>query len=242
MAVTPGYSGLLNAAFPRIGQYEAATGRRIRAPFIQGLLQADLDKAKQFAMEQDVRNRQLELQQQQMDIQNQQIAAQNKAGLIGGIGQLTQLPLAYMATKNLLGLGSKGAGAQAAVAHTAAAGLPAQAAAVGAPMAGAAPYSAAPLTYGAAGDFGGGLGAASTASTAPGIAGPLMNAAGPAAALFSAQYLTGKALQPTLDQAGFSNAGKGWTYGGLPGAIAGGSIDVGKKVFNEAKDFFSKIF
>lgn len=99
MAVSLGYSGLLNSAFPRIGQYEASTGRRINKQVVQGLLQADLDKAKQFAMAEDTRNRQMGLEQQRIDIMKQQQTDAQFANKMAGYGQLAQLPIAYGAAK-----------------------------------------------------------------------------------------------------------------------------------------------
>lgn len=62
----------------------------------------------------------------------------------------------------------------------------------------------------------------------------MMSAAGPAAALYGAQYTTGRMMQPTLDKAGMSNAGTGFTYAGLPGASIGAVADIG----SFAKDVF----
>jgi hypothetical protein len=188
MAYTPGYSGLLNAAMPRLNQWSVSKGRRVPSQIVQGLLQADLDKSKQFSMMENTRNKQLNMEQQRIDILKEQQEAQEMAGMVGGVGQIAQLPLAYGAGKSMgwwggaKTAGTAGAGAQAAVAP-AVASTGAQTAAYGVPMAGAAPYSATPaLSYGVAGEVGGGVGATSAGSAGStgllGTAGPYAGPAG----------------------------------------------------------------
>lgn len=236
MAVTPGYSGLLNAAFPRISQYEASTGRRIRPQVVQGLLQADLDKAKQFAMEENIRNQQLSMQQQQLDIQKQQVADQNRAAMVGGAGQLAQLPLAYSAGKNLGWWGTPKPGVVQSTnavpyanATTTSPALLSQGTAQGAVgaagttagaqvplMAAQNTASTGAVSYGSvAGEMGAGLGTASTAGASVGL-GAVLAPAG-------AGLLGGSLLGPTLNKILPGGGKTGRVVGGVAGGAAAGA-------------------
>jgi hypothetical protein len=225
MAYTPGYSGLLNAAMPRINQWSAARGRRVPSQIVQGLLQADLDKSKQFSMMENTRNKQLNMEQQRIDILKEQQEAQEMAGMVGGVGQIAQLPLAYGAGKSMgwwggaKTAGTAGAGAQAAVAP-AVASTGAQTAAYGVPMAGAAPYSATPaLSYGVAGEVGGGVAAESA-----GLLGTLAPFAGPAAAGLLGGTLLADPLNKILPGGGKTGKAIGGAAGGAMAGAAMGSV------------------
>lgn len=199
MAYQPGYSGLLNAAMPKIGQYEAATGRRINKQFIQGLLAADLEKSKQLAMQDYWRQREMNIAQQRTDIMQQQANAQRRAEQVSGYGQIAQLPIAYQAGKKALtdaGIISSAPQAPAATGTTTT-GL-------------VAPTTAtAPAAY--SGSYGGpSLLSGGTAGTAQGAIG----AAGTTA---------GAQTVPMAAAPAYSGAGTGGvTYGSVAGEMGGG--------------------
>lgn len=240
-------AGLIERIMPRLKQYEAVTGRRIHPTMLDSLIR------EQLAMEGEraSKERAYDLQERQIAIQEQAQADAASAAKTKGIVDIgtTALTagLAYKAISKpsamseLLAyqksLGTKptiSPGAQTAIGG----GAPtvgAQAAYSGVPMANAPAYAPSATTYGVAGEMGAGVTAAPSAGSA------LLGAAPQIGALYAAQYLSGKAIQPYLDEAGFSTAGKGWTYAGLPGASIGATIDIGKKGIEAVKDIGSDI-
>ena len=240
-------AGLIERIMPRLKQFEATTGRRIHPTMLDSLIR------EQLAMEGERASK-----ERAYDLQERQIASQEQAqadaasaaktkglidigttGLTAGLAYkaiskpsaMSEL-LAYqksLGTKPQLSQGAQtafGGGAPAIGAQTAYSGVP---------MANAPAYAPSATTYGVAGEMGTGLTAAPGAGTA------LLNAAPQIGGLYAAQYLTGKAIQPYLDEAGFSMAGKAWTYAGLPGASIGATVDVTKKGIEAIKDLGSDI-
>lgn len=228
MAVTPGYSGLLNSAYPQLTQYETARRRRPSAQMVQGLLGADLYGAKQLAMRQASLDKELSMRQQQVDIQKQAQSDAKMAGMVSGVGQLAQLPMAYGIAKSTGLLGSS-APAQGQVAQA----VP-QAAQMQSTM-----FPEAASYYNA------NAVAAPTApaATSPGmLGGASLPGMGTAIGMYGAQVGIGKALQPTMDKAGLPTAGKMGTWAGLSGLATGATIDLTKKVLGGVSNFVKHIF
>ena len=229
MAVTPGYSGLLNSAYPQLTQYETARRRRPSAQMVQGLLGADLYGAKQLAMRQASLDKELSMRQQQVDIQKQAQSDAKMAGMVSGVGQLAQLPMAYGIAKSTGLLGSS-APAQGQIAQA----VPQAAQMQSSMFPGAASFYNANAVSPAV---------TAPAATSPGmLGGASLPGIGAAIGMYGAQIGLGKALQPTMDKAGLPTAGKMGTWAGLPGLATGATIDAGRKVIEIGKDFLSKVF
>ena len=226
--------GLLNSYWSRFNQRRALTGMPTSYQEQRGMSDsllnagvADLENQYQ----RDLRNRQLNMQEQAA---KDQARAATISGITNTGGLLMTGGLTYKALQNqaatndilrqyLLGAGSGGGQVL--------------------PAAGSGAMATGGMLPGPAGTgLAEGAGPASVISGGAAPAVTPLAAAGTGAGLFAGQYLTGRSMQPTLDKAGFSMAGKGWTYGGLPGAMVGGSLDIGKKAFSEVHDFISKLF
>jgi hypothetical protein len=208
-------SGLLNDFFRRSGQRRALTGLPTSYQEQRGLLDPMLAYNANMQAEADRRAKQMSIEQQRLDIAKDAQSTNQMAGVIGGVSQLSMLPMAYGAAKNMGWFGT-----------------PAQAQVV-APAVGSSPMASAPAYSGYGGgllDVGGKAAGAPAASTGQGLLGTTAGAAGAVAGLGVGQYMSGKALQPTMDKAGMSATNKGWTYAGLPGAATGAVLDVVKKI------------
>jgi len=207
MAITPGYSGLLQNVYPQLNQWSVAKGRRPSQQMVRGLLGADAFKAKQIAMAEADRQSRLQIEQQRTNILQDQANAAKTAGIVGGVGQIAQLPLAYGAAKSLGWVG-------------------------GAPN----PSSTAQGLVGAVGTTGGaqlgnsavpGIGQATLGKVGPtspnvgGVGGEgLWSAAAPYAAPAGAGLLGGQVLGSTLDKV-LPGGGK---FGKFVGGAAGGAV------------------
>lgn len=108
MPYTPGTSGLLGKLlYQGLPQWEATTGRTPTTGMVQGLLGADLQGAKQQAMEQNYRDRQLAMQERLLRLQEEAAHKRNKFARFGQAMQIAQLPFAALgaagAGKTMLG-------------------------------------------------------------------------------------------------------------------------------------------
>lgn len=234
-------ASLIERVMPRIKQWEATTGRRIQPSMldslIKGQLGAEADKAQQ--------SRALDIQENQFAFTKEQADKASKAATIKGAFDMAtttgMLGLTYHALSKPSAMSELLAyqkaqggvkGVQTAFAgNTAAIGAqvipgasPAFTGATGTAAYGAAEGSGAAGVLGAEGAGGIGLGTMGL------VGGALV-----------ANYMAGKALQPTMDKLGFPTAGKFGTYAGLPGVVAGASVDVAKKGFDVVKDIGSVI-
>ena len=246
-------ASLIQRIMPRIKQFEATTGRKIHPTLLDSLI------SEQLKMESDraSRERAYDIQERGQDLQEQQFAANQEEQKDTAKAAKIKGAIDIGTTAGTLGLAYKAVSKPSAMSELLAYQK----------SLGATPTS---LTTGAQTAIGGGVvpagaqvlpgavpGAASApelaaitgqgawvepaASAIPGAGSAIAANLGPIAGLYGAQYLTGKAFQPYLEDVGFGTTGKGWTYAGLPGASIGATIDVGKKVVSEAKDIFSDI-
>lgn len=149
----------------------------------------------------------------QIDLQEQAYADQKKANRMSGLLQLANLPI-----QGALGYGVlKKAG-----------------------LLGAA--NAVPMAPAGAGLGPGGIPMQSAAGTGFEGAGGFLGTAGAGAALYGAQLASAPYVQELANKAGLPHAGRGWKYGGVPGAMAGGAYDIGKKVVDKVRDFVGGLF
>ena len=216
-------------------QRRLATGTSLTQNEMGGLLRPTLDTEAAMAEAAARREQQQGQFNQQMDLRKNEVANQRLAGMVGGVGQMAMLPLAYGAGKSMGWWGSNAPpaaaqpagllGGQSAVAPAAAGATTAQGGLLSAPLGGAAyPGVAGGTTL--PGQAGGMSLLSNAPAAVPGAGSSLMGAAGPIAGLAGAQLATGLAAQPTMNKIGLPMTGKGFTYGGLPGAMAGGVYDV----------------
>jgi hypothetical protein len=222
MAGTPGYSGLLQNVYPQLNQWSVARGRRPSQQMVRGLLGADAFKAKQLAMQEYATNQRIGIEQQRTNILQDQADAQKTAGMVGGVGQLAMLPLAYGAAKSsgMLPQGFQltspstwggGGGANTAQGLVGAGGAT-----------GGATTQLAPSAFQGAGT-GMAEGAGFTLGSEAG--GGLLSTAAPYAGVAGAGLLGGSMLGPTLDKILPGGGKTGKVVGGAAGgALAGAAI------------------
>ena len=245
-------SGLISDTMTRLNRRRSLTGRSLTLEEMRGFYEPMLayEAQKDIAAgerEQNQRNidRQLSLQEKAQKDAARAATVSGIADIGMGAGNL------YFANKYLgllkgghAGLTTPAPSAPSAFGGAAGGGSGLMGGAAGGgsamsvPMAGAPAYSSAPLTYGAAGEMGAGV-APSTA--APGVG--LLGAAGTAAGLFGLQQLSAPYVNELVgDKLNMPYAAKGWQYGGLPGAMIGGSVDVVSKGIDLAKNLFDDLF
>jgi len=225
-------SNLLGNFFRGYGQRRAATGTPLAPNEMRGLLNPMLDAQLQQQQMLDAQNlRQQALNQQQSQFNSQQSLA--KQGMtMGGVGQALQLPIAYGAAKSMGWLGGPTSTAEGAVGAAGGAGT-AQGLLGGSTVPGVGTASLQQV---------GGMSPTVLGGSAPSaglLGGAPVGGLGLAGGMFAGQMALGHALQPTMDKAGLPTAGKLGTYGGLPGAVTGAGIDVGKAAFNAIKNVSS---
>jgi hypothetical protein len=216
--------------------------------------QKDLEEAR-------LRN-QYELQNRQLTMQEQAQKNADKAATISGISQAAGLlGTGYLGYKSITGTNATNARLLDIMAGKGVSSTPAMSAtgagsggllttsgvgsgtSLTAPGALQAPGYTAPMLQTPTTFTAGAEGAGAAATTAaPSAASSMLSAAAPAAGLFAAQYATGKMAQPWMSEHGMKNMNTGWTYGGLPGAFIGGTVDIGKKVFDKIGSFASDVF
>ena len=257
MALT---AGLLDQYWRRYNQRRALTGLPSSYQEMRGTLDPMLEYSAKEKYDEARLRSDNQFRERQMSLQEKAQKDAARAATISGVAQTGGLlGSAYLMNKSINASSASNARLLDLMAGKSAPGmlsptsagvgsagvLPPVGVGSGTPVAGAA-YPGIGGATGVAGQVGPvsavGESLAAPAAAAPGAGGSLLGAVGPAAGLFAAQYATGKMAQPYLDKAGFPNAGKGWTYAGLPGAFIGGSIDIGKKAFDEVGDFASDIF
>jgi len=102
--------------------------------------------------------------------------------------------------------------------------------------------NAVPMAPAGAGLGPGGIPMQSAAGTGYEGAGGFLGTAGAGAALYGAQLASSPYVQELANQAGMPHAGRGWKYGGVPGAMAGGAYDIGKKIVDKVVDFVGGLF
>ena len=222
-------------------QRRLATGTSLTQNEMGGLLRPTLDTEAAMAEAAARREQQQSQFNQQMDLRKREVANQRLTGMVGGVTQAAMLPLAYGAGKSMGWWGGNTApvapttapggllGAQSAISPAAAATTTAQG--------GLAPTPAMD-TLATAGNIAPNLMAVGNAPAAPAAGMSPLAAGGAAAGLYAGQVVLGNAVQPTMEKIGLPTAGKLGTYGGLPGAIAGGSYDVVKGILGSISSLF----
>ena len=226
-------SNLLGDFWQGYRQRRIGTGLPLSQNEMGGLLNPILDTNARMADDAARREQQQSQLNQQMNLRKDEVANQRVTGMVGGVTQAAMLPLAYGAGKSMGWWG----GNTAPVAPTTAPGgllggqslVSPAAAATTTAQGGLAPTPAMD-TLATAGNIAPNLMAVGNAPTAPAAGMSPLAAGGTAAGLYAGQVALGNAVQPTMDKIGMPMTGKGFTYGGLPGAFAGGAYDAINKI------------
>lgn len=217
-------------------QRRLATGTSLTQNEMGGLLRPTLDTEAAMAEAAARREQQQSQFNQQMDLRKNEVANQRLAGMVGGVGQMAMLPLAYGAGKSMGWWGSNAPpaaaqpagllGGQSAVAPAAAGATTAQGGLLSAPLGGTTLPGQA-----------GGMSLLRDSAAAPATGLSPIDAGGQAAGLYAAQMTAGRAMQPTMNKIGMPMTGKGFTYLGAPGAFAGGAYDAIHSIIGISKLF-----
>lgn len=226
-------SNLMGDFWRNYRQRRVGAGNALSQNEIGGLLTPMLDNNARMAQEAGQRDLQRSQFDRQMSLQERAQKSQNTAAIVGGVGQLAQLPMAYSSAKNLGWFGSKppapvsptapnlmaanptATTAQGTVAP-AVAGTTAQAATVGGTEA------ASLAAYDAAMAEGAAAGVGSTAGTTAGLLSTTGTVSGPAGAAGTVgAYLGGALGRGVARKTGMHEKTAGDVGGVLGGAAAG---------------------